>query len=868
MKKKLLSVVLAGTVIFTSLSTGISTMAAENQNGTLTVEKISHPDRGEGQIDGILPFEMMGEEANRNQSYVWSVAEYGDYIYMGSCWNPISGIYYRNLRDNLTKLFQSQGMDRKAAQEKASQLAKDVMNVLYHGNFPDGSTAQKGTPFIARMNKYTNEMELVYVEKENSQFINWNGYRMAQVYNDKIYFVCAGYPTSRLLQIDPETLDTKIVMQKTAENPGFSNGIRGLTVMNGELIVSLATDGADPDHMFENGSPLPKPYQDAIKQVAKKDTKLNDPNPTLKGARILSTSNPEDPNGWKIIADQETFHNLPACYVADSINGGGVWDLVPFEGSLYATMVTGKTDPKTKENHKQGFAMYKGTPDANGNWKWLPIIGDTSKGAQYEFGLGKKESCAGNLFVFKDQLYIGGYNDPMLDLAQIGNEGNFEPLYNDLKNPACLYRMDKSGNIETINDDGFGAASTQYLWRFSEYNGKLFIGTFDISTLASGFTQLTDGSLLELTPEEFMQELEYIKTLLEDLGLTGQPEEKPALLIENEEEVKETETTKTEEVKETETENTEEVKEAEEASKTEEVKETETENTEEVKETETENTEEVKETETENTEEVKETETENTEEVKETEEASKTEDVKEVEVPEQVENIFTESEQDRILEMIEALDNMEAKANAIENDVETYGLGEDIVKMYDELKDIFEKLKPILDAVSPEVTEKIESILLEPAFHHFIYYLGCSDIIKDQEKGCDILYSEDGENFKVLTRNGFNDEFNHGGRAFIPTDNGLYVGMANPFWGAQLWKITDGTEKPSPEVKPENPEINPEKPEVKPDKPEVKPETKPEQSGNGGIKTGDSSNIMLWSTIVLFSAGIATTVVFKRRKHS
>ena len=818
MRKKLLSVVLAGAVVFSTMSASLNTIAAEDSKQALKVEKISHPDRGEGQIDGIIPFDVMGEEKNRNQSYIWSVAEYGDYIYMGSCWNPISGIYYRNLKDNLGSLFQKQGMDKNAAQEKASKLAKDVMNVLYHGNFPDGSTAQSGTPFIARMNKYTNEMEIVYVEKENSRFINWNGYRMAQVYNDKLYFVCAGYPTSRLLQIDPETLETKIVMQKTAENPGFSNGIRGLAVMDGQLIVSLATDGADPDHMFENGSPLPKPYQDAIKEVAKKDVRYNDPNPTLKGARILTTTNPEDPKAWKVIANQETFHNLPACYIADSINGGGIWDLASFDGSLYATMVTGKTDPKTKVNQKQGFAMYKGTPDANGNWKWIPIIGDKSKGARYDFGLGKKESCAGNIFLFKDQLYIGGYNDPMLDLAQIGNSGNFEPLYNDLRNPAGLYRMDKSGNIETINEDGFGAASTQYLWRFSEYNGKLFIGTFDIATLASGFTQLTDGSLLEMTQEEFMQELAYIEKLLKDLGLTDQqPQEKePAVLsvIEDEEETSIAE------------------EKVEEEKVEEETTEKETVNSENKAEEET---------------------------TINKENADKKTEENNPEKP-----VLTEAQQNDVQEMINAVENMEAKANAIENDVETFGLGQDIVEMYDGLKTLYlEKLKPILDIVAPEVSEEINSSILAEAFHHFVYYLGCSDIVKDQEKGCDILYSEDGQNFEVLTRNGFNDEFNHGGRAFIPTDNGLYVGMANPFWGAQLWKITDGTEVPTPEGNKEET-----KPEVKPEvKPETKPEKQEEQKDNG-IKTGDLSNTMMWSTLILVSAGIATVIIRKKRKMS
>lgn len=121
-----------------------------------------------------------------------------------------------------------------------------------------------------RVNKYTYETEVVYIEKESSAFVNWNGYRMAVEYNGKLYFACAGFPTSRLLQIDPETNETKVVMQKTAENSGFANGIRGLTVMDGKLLVSLATDGADPDNMFASGSQLPQAYQNAIKAMAKK----------------------------------------------------------------------------------------------------------------------------------------------------------------------------------------------------------------------------------------------------------------------------------------------------------------------------------------------------------------------------------------------------------------------------------------------------------------------------------------------------------------------------------------------------------------------------------------------------------------------
>lgn len=73
----------------------------------------------------------------------------------------------------------------------------------------------------------------------------------------------------------------------------------------------------------------------------------------MQGVRLLSTTNPEDVDSWSVIANQETFDNLPACWIRDSINGGGLWDLVPFNGSLYVSMVTGKTDATTGVNHKQ-----------------------------------------------------------------------------------------------------------------------------------------------------------------------------------------------------------------------------------------------------------------------------------------------------------------------------------------------------------------------------------------------------------------------------------------------------------------------------------------------------------------------------------
>ena len=875
MKKRFFQLVLTAVLSVSCVATGVNVSAAPLSSEGYSIEKVSHPERGAGETDGILSFDAMGEESNRNQSYVWSCVEHGNYIYLGTCWNPISGIYYRNLKNNLTKLFQNRGDENPA--QKAGTVATNILNVVYNGNFPDGATSTNGTPCIMRVNKYTYETEVVYIEKESSAFVNWNGYRMAVEYNGKLYFACAGFPTSRLLQIDPETNEAKVVMQKTAENSGFANGIRGLTVMDGKLLVSLATDGADPDNMFASGSQLPQAYQNAIKAMAKKDVRYKDANPRMQGVRLLSTTDPEDVDSWSVIANQETFDNLPACWIRDSINGGGLWDLVPFNGSLYVSMVTGKTDATTGVNHKQGFAVYRGDPKADGTWNWTPIIGDTSKGAKYEFGLGKKESCAGNLFAYGDYLYIGGYNDPMLDLAEIGNAGDFQSLYEDLKNPACLNRMDKNGNIELINDDGFGAASTQYLWRFSEYNGKLVIGTFDIATLASGFTQLTDGSLLEMTPEEFSQKMTYVKGLLKSLQKSPS---KVALAAE---------------------ENT--ADDAQDDAKDDVLDDTQADVLDNAKD-------DVLDDAQGNVQDKVQ------DDVLDDAKDDANDDVKDEDTTDNdttapavtTDNVeLTDEEAEAIDQMLDQLDEIEMlsseEASYLDDRIAPY----DIVDVYLQMVDNYNKhVKPVLHRFNPDLEQKIENNIFNTAFHHFVYYLGCSNIISTQEKGCDILISSDGVNFTALTRNGFGDIYNHGGRAFIPTDNGLFLGMANPFWGTQLWKITDGSENPTPDKpgtdKPDPDKPDPDKPD--PDKPGTdkpgtdKPGTdtpgtntpgsdkvdnnnKPTISGtsantttnnknkhtNGKVKTGDNSHMALYTVSLLLSLMVVAGCIIMSRKR-
>lgn len=68
------------------------------------------------------------------------------------------------------------------------------------------------------------------------------------------------------------------------------------------------------------------------------------------------------------------------------------------------------------------------------------------------------------------------------------------------------------------------------------------------------------------------------------------------------------------------------------------------------------------------------------------------------------------------------------------------------------------------------------------------------DLYNDNPPGCDIYYTSDGVNWTPLTRDGFGDPFNYGARVLLPPTvaaHPLYVGMANPFYGAKVYTVED-----------------------------------------------------------------------------
>jgi len=90
----------------------------------------------------------------------------------------------------------------------------------------------------------------------------------------------------------------------------------------------------------------------------------------------------------------------------------------------------------------------------------------------------------------------------------------------------------------------------------------------------------------------------------------------------------------------------------------------------------------------------------------------------------------------------------------------------------------------VLDYAQNMVSDPVQKALINGLITAYKAY-------NDNPAGFDLYSTADGVNFTPITRDGFGDKFNYGGRTVRPTENGLYVGTANPFYGAQVWKVTD-----------------------------------------------------------------------------
>ena len=800
--------------------------------GDYTFGKISHPDKAQATTDGLVDYLGGGKvgvtgqdqgatgQGDQGQSYSWAAVGYGDWMYVGTCY-AASGSTIQLMGSAL-----------------GSKLDKEVMSAalktLYNGTFFYGHEKEDGTPdedskgILVKINVKTGELKLLMSNSTTEQSPT---FRNAIEYKDKLYFCGAvAEKGSRaalpsIYCVDPKTDDIKRVytgmtLQEygQAYKEGYNTGVRGMTVFDGKFIASCVG---------------------------------------LNGPYILESTDPSaGQSSFKKIATKEDLFNYPAYHFTDSIYGGSIWEMVEFNNSLYVALCTGTLENKPDEKSMQSFAIVRGDRKSDGTWKWTPVVGDKADGAKYTFGIDPERTRAGacNLVVYKDHLYIGEYEDIEIALNDLLFKTNVEFMANNIEQSVSLYRMDKNENMELIVGDatkmfpkggisgissGFGHRENQYIWQSKVYDGKLYFGTFDSSSLLQPIGQLSNGDLLKMSKEEWKSQLNYLKVFIELLlskyieyptqPITAAETDSDEAKVE--EDTKEVDLTASEKVQ----------KAIESASKRYSGAQTAS--------------------------------------------AASNDDV---------ETIKLTTEQ--INTLVKGLEDGSIKANSLNNELSselfTIISGMDPMAdllnkkgsqdFVDQYADVYEYYNEFSSSLPDDVKKLFDILITATKKDNLIAFGKLLKYLSTAQRGFDMYVTSDGETFSTITTNGFNDPYNHGLRVFATGADWMAIGTANPFNGTQLWKMTSPvkTVEPTKPTEPEKPNpsdpekpAEPEKPSITvtpsdSDKKETTTVTTKTDDKKGTAKTGDSTDVTtsLVATIGSLALLVGCAYVLRKKK--
>ena len=577
----------------------------------------------------------------------------------------------------------------------------------------------------------------------------------------------------------------------------------------------------------------------------------------LNGPYILESTDPSaGQSSFKKIATKEDLFNYPAYHFTDSIYGGSIWEMVEFNNSLYVALCTGTLENKPDEKSMQSFAIVRGDRKSDGTWKWTPVVGDKADGAKYTFGIDPERTRAGacNLVVYKDHLYIGEYEDIEIALNDLLFKTNVEFMANNIEQSVSLYRMDKNENMELIVGDatkmfpkggisgissGFGHRENQYIWQSKVYDGKLYFGTFDSSSLLQPIGQLSNGDLLKMSKEEWKSQLNYLKVFIELLlskyieyptqPITAAETDSDEAKVE--EDTKEVDLTASEKVQ----------KAIESASKRYSGAQT----------------------------------------------ASAASN-------DNVETIKLTTEQ--INSLVKGLEDGSIKANSLNTelsaDLFTIISGMDPMAdslnekgsqdFVDQYADVYEYYNEFSSSLPDDVKKLFDILITATKKDNLIAFGKLLKYLSTAQRGFDMYVTSDGETFSTITTNGFNDPYNHGLRVFATGADWMAIGTANPFNGTQLWKMTSPVKivEPTKPTEPEKPNPSePEKPNpsdsekpnitVTPsdsDKKDTTAVTTKTDDKKGTAKTGDSTDVTTSLIAIIGSLALLVGCAYVLRK--
>lgn len=655
------------------------------------IQKLSNPTKGEKEADGF------NSAVDRRNGYAWAMAESKNYIYIGS---------NRNIIFSLIKSIFILG-----------NFAETITDLIFEDDVSTETVDNSAEIF--RYNKLTKKIEQVYKSEltleggfYESGYISAVSFKPYNEDNESIYIGAFGNNYTRILKFKENyVIDVDKPEVVFIDNTGKSS-VGAMGVHEAKLYFGLMITDTD--------------------------------------LRIMESAAPSK-NNWNIVADLNDFNNIPNVDIGSS-RSGGIFDLISYNGYLYAIIGSGN-----KPINESGFLIFKGkyiglmAKESNRyGWKWDMIVGPNGK---YEAGMGINSYAIATPFKYKasdgkEYVYVGTFSN-VIQSTQKLISFDFSYLYDNFVKPTQLYRFDENDNWEMIigtpseneplqirignykagfipDNSGINYSSNHYIWRMAEYNEKLFLGTFDSSSL---YDYLIPKNIPDYI-DSFEGILIILLNFLSLINVIKSEDIKTILQLFNDYEYFDDKYI-------------------------------------------------------------------NNYDALSLSYASL--HFNEIKPSDYIEKVMKNIDLNYNLNILNSLNALAKKIpTSISSDNDKY-LEAIYLYLSSQLgKSTIENIKNTIYKLSNNKKQlklllfKIKDLVTSQEFLTQLYYMkSIRKMIDTSIKGADLYVSEDGIHFKKITINGFNDKYNYGLRTFVSSTDGLYIGTANPFYGGQLWKLSE-----------------------------------------------------------------------------
>ncbi|MBR6283247.1 MAG: hypothetical protein IKR25_03000 [Muribaculaceae bacterium] len=481
---------------------------------------------------------------------------------------------------------------------------------------------------------------------------------------------------------------------------------------------------------------------------------------------VLCKSNDDDTQ-WDRVADYKDFGAIPYDPIMSSWAGCPIWELAVHKGYIYATAPS-----------MRGFVIFRGHPAAEGEtpneygWYWEEVAG-LNNGINNP-GLcdivggqpGTMRSLIGSVYEFDGSLYaydfdhaFGGmaqaFAGVMQQIAGVDTKPSeyLSYMYNSLQNPQRIWRLnDATGKFEECKNftqlvDG---TTNEYIWRMGQYDNQLYIATMDAGIFYGYLTQLTNGSFCKMTKEEKISKINYLIQLIKILT-AGQGDNLLDGLREKLEQLKSFLENFLSEV------------------------------------------------------------------IANEDSLSELGDLQQLidlikSLLNDYMNLLGDNDIDALTSaklqgmnyngtspaMAVALNLLpEGALDTMCDDAKAQLTGRDFKTVKSELN---AKVRKAISIEVNDITMSLQDILDKIDFQGIKMYLEINKLVMDDEWGFDLYRTSDGETFETITRDGCGDKYNYGCPSFLATEEGLYFGTCNPFYGGQLYLLSNDKKNPEEEV--------------------------------------------------------------------